>query len=68
MNRPIEFNRQRYSKLEEIRARGIDPYPVRYDVTHPAQSILDQAESLIESAEPVAVAGRITSKRCHGKS
>ena len=68
MNRPIEFNRQRYSKLEEIRARGIDPYPVRYDVTHPAQSILDQAEALIESAEPVAAAGRITSKRGHGKS
>ncbi len=68
MNSPIEFNRQRYSKLEAIRARGIDPYPVRYDVSHPAQSILDQAEDLIESAEPVSVAGRITSKRGHGKS
>ncbi|MDE2848737.1 MAG: lysine--tRNA ligase [Gemmatimonadota bacterium] len=68
MNSPIEFNRQRYSKLEEIRARGIDPYPVRYDVTHPAQSILDQVETLIESTELVAVAGRITSKRGHGKS
>jgi lysyl-tRNA synthetase class 2 len=65
---PIEFNRQRYSKLEAIRARGIDPYPVRYDVTHPAQSILDQAEALIESTETVTVAGRITSKRGHGKS
>ena len=68
MNSPIEFNRQRYSKLEEIRARGIDPYPVRYDVSHPAQSILDQAEDLIESTDPVSVAGRITSKRGHGKS
>lgn len=68
MNSPIEFNRQRYEKLEEIRARGIDPYPVRYDVTHPAQSILDQAEALIESSEPITVAGRITSKRGHGKS
>ena len=68
MSSPIDFNRQRYGKLEALRARGIDPYPVRYDVTHPARSILDQAEDLIESAEPVAVAGRITSKRGHGKS
>ena len=68
MNSPNDFNRQRHDKLDEIRARGIDPYPVRYDVSHPAQSIIEQAEDLIESAEPVTVAGRIVSKRGHGKS
>ena len=68
MNSPNEFNRQRHEKLEAIRARGIDPYPVRYDVSHPAQSILEQAEDLMESAAPVTVAGRIVSKRGHGKS
>ncbi|MCY3771710.1 MAG: lysine--tRNA ligase [Gemmatimonadetes bacterium] len=51
-----------------MRTRGIDPYPVRYDVSHPAQTILEQAEDLIESAGPVTVAGRIVSKRGHGKS
>ncbi len=68
VNSPNEFNRQRHEKLEAIRARGIDPYPVRYDVSHPAQSILEQAEDLMESAAPVTVAGRIVSKRGHGKS
>ncbi len=68
VNSPNDFNRQRHDKLDEIRARGIDPYPVRYDVSHPAQSILEHAEDLIESAEPVTVAGRIVSKRGHGKS
>ncbi len=68
MSSPNDFNRQRHDKLEEIRTRGIDPYPVRYDVSHPARSILDQAEVLMESATPVTVAGRIISKRGHGKS
>ena len=68
MNSPNEINQQRYGKLDEIRARGIDPYPVRFDVSHPAQTILESAEDLIESTAPVTVAGRILSKRGHGKS
>ncbi len=68
MNGPNDSNRQRRNKLDEIRARGIEPYPARYDVTHPAGTILDQAEDLIESAAPVTVAGRVLSKRSHGKS
>jgi len=68
VNSPNEINQQRYGKLDEIRARGIDPYPVRFDVSHPAQTILESAEDLIESTAPVTVAGRILSKRGHGKS
>ena len=68
MNSPNDIIRQRHSKLEEIRARGVDPYPVRYDVSHPAQTILEKADDLIETEEPVTVAGRIISKRGHGKS
>ncbi len=68
MNRPNDINRQRHNKLEEIRTRGIDPYPVRFDVSHPAQSILEKAEDLIEAGTPVTVAGRIISMRGHGKS
>ena len=68
MNSPNDINRQRHNKLEEIRARGIDPYPVRFDVSHPAQSILEKAADLIEAGTAVSVAGRIISKRGHGKS
>ena len=68
MNSPNDINRQRHNKLEEIRARGIDPYPVRFDVSHPAQSILENSEDLIEAGTLVTVAGRIISKRGHGKS
>lgn len=68
MNSPNDINQQRYKKLEEIRSRGIDPYPLRFDVSHSAQSILENAEELIESGKSVTVAGRIISKRGHGKS
>ncbi|MBT5874335.1 MAG: lysine--tRNA ligase [Candidatus Latescibacteria bacterium] len=59
---------QRIQKLGEIRDLGIDPYPHRFNVSHPAQTILDQVESLIDSEERVTVAGRLMSKRGHGKT
>lgn len=59
---------QRIQKLGEIRDLGIDPYPHRFDVSHPAQQILDQVESLIDSEECITVAGRLMSKRGHGKT
>ncbi|MBM3262761.1 MAG: lysine--tRNA ligase [candidate division Zixibacteria bacterium] len=63
-----DLQENRRQKLEELRSRGINPYPYRFDVTHPAQTILDEAETLIASETPVSVAGRILSKRGHGKS
>ncbi len=68
MTSPSEINKQRHNKLNELRGRGIDPYPVSFDVSHPAELILNQAEDLIDSENPVTIAGRILSKRGHGKS
>jgi lysyl-tRNA synthetase class 2 len=68
VNSPNDIIQQRYKKLEEIRNRGINPYPYRFDVSHPAQAILDQAEGLIASETVVTVAGRLISKREHGGS
>jgi lysyl-tRNA synthetase class II len=38
-SRADRINEQRLQKLERLRARGIDPYPHRYQRTHtPAQA------------------------------
>ena len=68
LNSPNEVVTQRIQKLEEIQELGIDPYPYTFDVSHPAQTILDQVESLIESEGTVTVAGRLVAKRGHGKA
>ncbi len=68
MNSTNEVVNHRIQKLEEIRELGIDPYPYTFDVSHPAQAILDQSETLIETGMPVTVAGRLMAKRGHGKA
>ena len=68
MNSPNEVVNQRIQKLEEIRELGIDPYPYTFDVSHPAQAILDQAEGLVKSEMTVTVAGRLITMRGHGKT
>ena len=60
---------QRLAKLQALRARGIDPYrPERFDRTHLAAEILEHFDALAESAEPVAVCGRVVSMRVMGKA
>jgi lysyl-tRNA synthetase class 2 len=66
----------RLDKLEQLRARGVEPFAYSYDPTHTAA----QALALFAGAEarageggtpeeiPVRVAGRIVSKRDMGKS
>ena len=61
----------RREKMEEFRARGMEPFPYQYDKTHSATGILNQYEKLKEgeeSAEEVSVAGRVVLKRGHGKA
>src|SRR3989304_7984755 len=68
------INEQRRLKLERLRARGIDPYPHRFEQTYTAQ----EAIKLVESREknqavsggkgPIKVAGRIMAIRKMGKA
>ncbi|MCD6384897.1 lysine--tRNA ligase [Candidatus Sumerlaeota bacterium] len=58
----------RYRKISEMRAEGIDPFPHKFDPTHKSKEILDNAEELIKSKEKVRVAGRIMSIRSFGKA
>ncbi|HEY7727910.1 MAG TPA: lysine--tRNA ligase [Candidatus Eisenbacteria bacterium] len=58
----------RREKLEALRARGVSPFAYRYDVTHRSGAVRAQHESLIESGRAVRIAGRLMTKRGHGKA
>jgi lysyl-tRNA synthetase, class II len=63
--------RERRAKLAALRERGVDPYPVEADVTTSIAETLRAWDGRIEagegSGEHVAVAGRLTARRGHGK-
>ncbi|MEJ5315250.1 MULTISPECIES: lysine--tRNA ligase [Anaerolinea] len=66
-----ELERIRVEKIERMRARGIEPYPTRAEVTHTtvqAIQLYEQAESA-GSADPVqvSVGGRLRAIRAMGK-
>jgi lysyl-tRNA synthetase class 2 len=74
-----DINEQRRQKLERLRARGIDPYPHRFEPTHTAQEAIKLLESREtenrarsrapgQEAETVSVAGRIMAIRKMGKA
>ena len=61
---------RRLAKLEEIKAQGGDPYPVRFDRTHTAAAVHEEWDRLdagAETADEVRVAGRILLLRRQGK-
>lgn len=73
---PNDLERQRVDKLNRLRERGIDPYPLRVRRTH----TIDEAVRAFTGAEastpegeeppaiPVAVTGRVIAHRPQGKS
>jgi lysyl-tRNA synthetase class 2 len=63
----------RIQKMEQLRARGIDPFGHRYDVTHHAADIRafgegKSKEELEQIGLRVRIAGRMIIRRGHGKS
>ena len=58
----------RRQKLEALQQRGLGPYAYRFDVTWRSAKIRAEFETLEASAEAVRVAGRLMTKRDHGKS
>jgi len=59
---------RRRGKLLKLREMGVNPYPYRFEVTHHAQEVKDDFETLSTAQDPVSVAGRIMSIREHGKT
>jgi lysyl-tRNA synthetase class 2 len=61
--------RVRRAKIERLRARGVDPYPVNYPRTHLLAEVRASAGALPPDAwtgSRVSVAGRVLLKRDHG--
>jgi len=58
----------RRAKLADLAARGVEPYAYRYDVTHRSARIREDHEPLEASGQTVRVAGRLMTKRGHGKA
>ncbi len=64
---------QRRQKLEELKRRGYDPYPHRFDYTHTLGDIQSRfgtatPAELEESKPAIRVCGRIMALRPHGKA
>jgi lysyl-tRNA synthetase class 2 len=59
---------QRLAKLKEMRDRGVDPYPRRFEHTHLSGRIKEDFDNLSATESRVSVAGRLMSKRPHGKT
>jgi lysyl-tRNA synthetase class 2 len=58
---------QRLDSLSRIRARGIDPYPHSYHLSHTIQEAITPFEQQGKSSQDISLAGRIMSKRSIGK-
>ncbi|MDX1971839.1 MAG: lysine--tRNA ligase [Candidatus Sumerlaeia bacterium] len=63
-----EVQRVRYEKAAELRAKGINPYPAFFEITHLAKTILDTPEDYLEKPDQVvSLMGRVMSIRRFGK-
>ncbi len=58
----------RRAKLEALEKRGVPSYAYRYDVTHRSGQILASSDALEAAGSPVRVAGRLMTRRGHGKA
>ncbi len=66
-----ELLKVRRSKLDALKSKGIDPFPYNYDQKHFASALLEKYRDIKEgeeSPEEVSLAGRIMTKRGHGKA
>ena len=61
---PTELERQRLEKLEQLVAKGIDPFPRQATRTHTAAEAIAALQAASEDEPPqVTVCGRIRSMR-----
>jgi lysyl-tRNA synthetase class 2 len=69
MSMEQELRQSRLKKLEQLRERGIEPYPYRFDRSHAIAEIRQRWEKVEGESEcAVAAAGRITNWRDQGKT
>lgn len=56
----------RRHKVQELREQGVEPYSLKYPVTHNSQEVRENFEQL--DGQAVSLAGRIMTRRGHGKA
>lgn len=66
--RENELIKVRMDKMEALREKGVNPFGQRFERTHHAKDVLENAEALIASGEEVVIAGRLMAKRGQGKA
>ncbi len=66
----IEQDNPRFQKLNDLVARGIDPYPHSFEWTHQSPDIKKEFETIEHepSQKEVRFAGRLMTLRTHGKT
>jgi lysyl-tRNA synthetase, class II len=61
----------RLAKVDAIRARGDDPYPAKFDRTHPLREVRERWDDKVDvgssTEDVVRVAGRVLLKRAQGR-
>lgn len=62
-----ELRTVRIEKLKQLKAKGLDPYPIRSKRTHLVGEALQEFESLSKDDQVIYLTGRIKSIRKHGK-
>ncbi len=58
----------RIRKLNELREKGIEPYPYSFERTHTISQALADFDSLLGTQTPVKVCGRLYTRRDFGKT
>jgi lysyl-tRNA synthetase class 2 len=64
----VSVQELRRAKLEALEKRGVQPYAYRFDVTHRSGQIRANHETLESAGTAVRVAGRLMTRRGHGKA
>jgi lysyl-tRNA synthetase class 2 len=70
LSEPQDERERRLAKVEALRARGVDPYPVRFDRNHTIAELHDAyggIEAGADTGDAVRVAGRLLLIRRQGK-
>jgi len=62
-----ELRKVRIQKLEQLKAAGIDPYPVKAERSHTIGEALAEFDKLASKKTKVTLTGRVRSIRTHGK-
>jgi len=62
------IKKNRLSKLENIRKKGINPYPAKVKRTHTCQEAIDKFEQLVAEKKEAILVGRLRTIREHGGS